>query len=149
MGWARATWIIAPLLLGIGACDSQTTLTEDSADLRMCVWPANGPVEGGGQTYVAGQPVQIVVGYVGCLSSSCDVDRSASCSVSLVGDTLTVTAELRWTEAGSLCTDDCRRLSASCASVALPAGSYTVVFGSRTATVGIGTSSVAAPCVGP
>jgi len=82
------------------------------------------------QQLQADQPLAIKVSLPDCLSQSCDVDRKASCEARLEGTTIVVSSRLEWRSAGeSVCTSDCGRLTASCRTAALPAGSYTVQFG--------------------
>jgi hypothetical protein len=78
--------------------------------------------------FQADRPVYLGVGFDTCLSSSCDRDRVASCTVTPSGAELAVTASGAWTDwsgTGEACTDDCGFLSASCATDLLPPGTYT------------------------
>jgi hypothetical protein len=68
-----------------------------------------------------------------CLSSSCDTDRVAQCTVRLEDARVRVDSHLAYTvQSGGDCTLDCGQLVANCAT-ALPAdGTYPVDFGERT-----------------
>jgi len=79
----------------------------------------------------ADQPLVIQVAGTECLSASCDVDRKASCEARLEGATIVVSSRLEWKSGDmSVCTSDCGSLAATCATPPLPAGTYTVQFGS-------------------
>jgi hypothetical protein len=85
----------------------------------------------------------------GCLSSSCDVDRQAFCSVALEGDRLVVRSEFSWTSEGNACTADCGSLSANCSlAETLGDGSYVVVHGDDTGSLDIVDGTVVATCFG-
>lgn len=145
--------LLSGLLLS-GCGKKSVEHTEDSDRLHMCVDPPSGfryragvePVA----RYLPDEPVQVEVLYRGCLQHSCSTERMASCSVSRSGQTLTVTAKLSWIQATSgPCTLDCAWLTATCASEPLSAGTYRVVFGERSTTLTVTTSSTARPCIDP
>src|SRR4030095_9300519 len=93
-------------------------------------------------------PVNIAVALTGCLSGSCDVDRTASCSVQTTGGELRVTSEGSYRATGApTCTNDCGVLIARCVTPVLAAGSYTFRHGDLSLSVGI-PSSVPPPCRG-
>jgi hypothetical protein len=98
--------------------------------------------------YLADQSVNVAVVFAGCLSSSCDVDRTASCSVQAAGADLRVTSEGSFRTTGaSTCTTDCGYLIARCTTPALAAGSYTFRHGDLSLPIQI-PSSGPPPCVG-
>lgn len=79
-----------------------------------------------------GLPLVVSVALDECLSSSCDLERSAECSVARDGQTLTVSSRLAYRPNDApACTMDCGRLTAVCESEALEAGSYTVELGNQ------------------
>lgn len=64
-----------------------------------------------------------------CLSSSCTMDRRASCRITQVGRRLFVEASFAYVPVkGPTCTKDCLRLTATCQSEPLAAGIYDVVY---------------------
>lgn len=69
-----------------------------------------------------------------CLSSSCSRAFTGACTVTLDGNTITVTSDIAWEQnvaEGAECTDDCGSTAASC-TLATPAdGTYTVMFGAE------------------
>lgn len=56
----------------------------------------------------------VEVTFNGCLSSSCDTLVSATCTAELVGDVVEVHAEAVIESQGTVCTDDCGIIVASC-----------------------------------
>lgn len=75
-----------------------------------------------------------------CLSSSCDLDRRATCTVTRSGDVILITSRFGWVsgsgDADQLCTADCSELTATCSlDEALPDGTYTVRHGDDEATL--------------
>ena len=69
-----------------------------------------------------------------CLSSSCDRQREASCSVERRGRELHVTSVLRRQRpdgAEVACTDDCRRELAVCKTPKLEVETYTLMFAGK------------------
>lgn len=67
-----------------------------------------------------------------CMSSSCDELDSASCSVEQTGSDLKVSSKATVTSTGgpnTVCTTDCRTISATCTGPTLAAGTYTLVYG--------------------
>lgn len=80
-----------------------------------------------------GQPLSIGVQLDGCLSASCDTERSASCHVELDRDRIVVTSRLAWKSRGGDCTADCGLLQAHCDSPPLEAGQYRVHLGKTAA----------------
>lgn len=83
----------------------------------------------------------------GCLSASCDTQRSAECSVETEGNLLRVTSTASYTASFSVgCTDDCGTIITQCQSKELPAGEYRIVHGTEEMTLTV-PSTVAPPCV--
>ncbi len=147
--------LVVALGLTVSGCGKRSVEhTEESDRLHMCVDPPSRPQYPAGAAQVArylpDQPVTVEVLHRGCLSASCSTDRAASCTVSRSGGTLTVRANLSWTqETGGPCTADYDSLRVMCSSEPLPAGTYSVVFGEHTTTLTVATSSTARPCVHP
>ena len=75
-----------------------------------------------------------------CLSSSCDSLTSAACTATVDGDTITVTSTFVVESSGDTCTADCGMPTATCDLGALPAGTYTVVYGGVETTVAVPTT---------
>lgn len=79
-----------------------------------------------------GGSVTVVVAAPDCLSSSCSRDLDGSCTVSVEGKTILLTAEISWeNKHGPLarCTEDCGTPSIDCDLGALAGGDYTVEYG--------------------
>lgn len=76
-----------------------------------------------------------------CLSSSCSRNATGSCSATVDGSVISVSAEFQWEEAtGNVdCTDDCGILTAECEVGPLTAGTYTVQLGDADLSVTIPT----------
>ena len=99
------------------------------------------------QVFEVDAPVTLQYFVADCLSSSCDRDRSASCDAVLEGDVLRVETQAAWTvEQGEPCTDDCRRLTASCSTPPLPDGTYTLRSGDQEVAFSVPSRVELAPC---
>ena len=97
------------------------------------------------QVFDAGSRLHLQVSVPGCLSSSCDVNRSASCSVSQDEQVIRVFSQLSYEETGDeQCTMDCGILSATCESEELAVGTYTVQHGDKL--TGLAVPSVVPAC---
>jgi hypothetical protein len=84
-----------------------------------------------------------------CLSSTCDVERSASCTVSRDGELVVVASKLAWTSHEGSCTIDCETLDASCTlAEPLADGSYQVVHGDDAATLEVAAGQIEGACFG-
>lgn len=105
--------------------------------------------DGEQQRFEANQPVFIQFHVTDvCLSSSCTRDREASCTITPNTTGLAVTTAAAYTDVAPLgggCTADCGFLSATCATDALPAGDYTITYGTQSIALTI-PSVVTAPC---
>lgn len=116
--------------------DKEMVQLEDDGEL--CLLDAEGDslfagFAGGDQTFVEGNRVRFRVAVPGCLSSSCDVNRVAECTVKTKGNMLIVESYLAYNAMESeKCTMDCGKLFATCESEPLELGSYEVVHGSET-----------------
>jgi hypothetical protein len=142
---------------GCNSQKSETFTVQDQGEL--CLFPEAEPNGNAAfmvdpataRDYGADQVVNVAVALVGCLSGSCDVDRTASCSVQTVAGApgvmrVTSTGSYRATGANA-CTTDCGILTARCVTPVLPPGSYTFLHGDMNLQIGI-PSSVPPPCVG-
>jgi hypothetical protein len=153
----RLVSIFAMAAAGVAGCSSQKSETFTFRNQgELCVFPeaetTGDPVRGLDATtprdYPADHPVNIAVALTGCLSGSCDVDRSASCFVQTTGGDLRVTSEGSYRATGAnTCTTDCGVLIARCVTPVLAAGSYTFRHGDLSVPIEI-PSSVPPPCVG-
>ncbi len=90
-----------------------------------------------GQACVSGledQPHTILVDFEVCQSSSCDEQIATGCTATLEGNTITIeaSATIRGPKRLQACTADCGFTFAECETPALPAGTYTVVYGDGT-----------------
>lgn len=69
----------------------------------------------------------------GCVNETCDGLPSLQCRVDMADKTLTVHAHyFGYKKDGSTCTENCRRVTAGCATPELAAGKYKVVYGQKT-----------------
>jgi hypothetical protein len=153
----RLISIFAMAAAGVAGCSSQKSETFTFQNQgELCLFPEaesmGNPVWAFDATtprdYLADQPVNIAVALTGCLSGSCDVDRSASCSVQTEGGDLRVTSEGSYRATGAnSCTSDCGFLIARCVTPVLATGSYTFRHGDLSVPIQI-PSSVPPPCVG-
>lgn len=100
------------------------------------------------QAFSAGNPVHLRYFAGTCLSSSCDTDREASCSVRLEGSVLVVESRMGWSSKQGMvaCTDDCQRMSVTCESPPLAAGTYTIRHGDHEVPLTIPSEPAQAPC---
>lgn len=149
--------IFSTLLVVLGACgvdpadpneDRQVKVINDGA---ICVFPQDSqlsiaqnpfPLEDE-LNYLPGTQLEVDVGYLGCLSSSCDYDRQASCTVTETSSrTLTVNSELSWMSsragADAVCTADCGFLVTRCKTATLAPGSYQLIHGDQTLSLKVG-----------
>ena len=156
LGVKGRTTIAFGLLWPLAACsgesapDDTVTLVDEGALCLFAGEPSaiamvTGSItDGAQQDYVVGEPILFQVRVSDCLSSSCDVDRVASCGVAHDGQVLTVSSHLSYQKLDSPhCTMDCGALSATCASEPLVAGSYTVLHGEQSFSVDVPSSSTA------
>jgi hypothetical protein len=79
----------------------------------------------------ADQAHTVEVDFSTCRSSSCDNVESASCTVEQSGTELIVQAKAVMSRGQGVCTEDCRRVTTTCNSGTLAAGSYTLVYAGR------------------
>lgn len=110
-------------------------MVEMEDDGELCLLDAEGDslfagFASGDQTFVEGNRVRFRVAVPGCLSSSCDVNRVAECTVKAKGNILIVESYLAYNAMESEeCTMDCGKLFATCESEPLELGEYEVVHG--------------------
>ena len=91
-------------------------------------------IENEGWACISGAAEQahtIEVDFSTCRSSSCDDVQSASCTVARSGAELIVQAKAVMSRGQGMCTDDCRRVTATCNTDTLAAGSYTLVYAGK------------------
>lgn len=114
---------------------------------RMCLHGDDPTLDFTEQVFMEDFPVFVKVQLVNeCLSSSCDVDRSMTCSV----DGLAVTSIARWTSLAATsqgCTDDCGIISAICETEPLAAGTHVVTFGGESIALTVPSTASEPPCV--
>jgi hypothetical protein len=66
-----------------------------------------------------------------CLTVTCDVIETASCSISVTGNRIDVSNHLEYgRKRGFSCSDGCYRATAECGTISIPPGAYQVVLGS-------------------
>lgn len=123
-------WAVNALLLFVVGCGGERV----SLDGRgvACVSPTNSFPEGGKQ-FEAEAPLYAFVTLRECLSSSCDTERDARCTVDIEGDAIVIESEGGYTDESGLgrsCTSDCGVLMATCQTAGpVPAGEYVLVYG--------------------
>ena len=106
------------------AKDTERTLRDRGA---LCVLPdgANSNLHTCERLeFSAGEILRLQVHFDVCLSSTCDLDRRASCRANLEGSVIRVTAEGSYRRDGDDCSEDCGALTATCSVGPLPAGDY-------------------------
>jgi hypothetical protein len=81
--------------------------------------------------------VEVLVRFPTCLSSSCDKATLAECQVVEDGGTIRVESRAEVESEGGECTDDCGALTANCTSAPLAPGSYSVKYGSDSASLSL------------
>ena len=128
-----------------------TTIEAESFELvtvsdagEVCLFPDTPPADG--PILDAGERLGIEVELPTCLSSTCDVERVASCTVTPLGNLLVVEADFSYVEfQGDMCTLDCVPLTATCASPPLAAGDYEVVFSGESTDVAVPSAVASCP----
>lgn len=85
--------------------------------------------------YEVGTELVIRVTRHGCLSGSCDVDRSAECTVTVSGSEVTLESRFSFTSRVGDCTFDCGTVVARCTAPLPPDGPLTVHFGEQSGEV--------------
>lgn len=144
---------LASSILGCGA--EQVVLDETAGRVQLCAFGAADPETryplgpSGPQSFAAGAPILLHVAGASCVSSSCTAEVVASCRATVEGQTVRVEADFSWTETSGACTDDCRSIVATCATPALSAGLYTLVLGTRSATLTVGDPGPQTACIVP
>ena len=147
----RATVVLAVLAAGCLSKDTDPVkmMTDDVA--RLCVF-ARDPISPmpGPQAYTDGAPVFVQVELAVCLSSSCDSDASASCSVIRTGAAFDVSTVGTWTSLANsqrACTADCGQLTATCMTEPLTAGTYTFGVAGQTVNLSVPSQLTVPPCL--
>lgn len=122
---------LALSLLAVTPACGGTQRVEILDEGSICVTPSAfaGPSDAT-MMYEADDTIAVTVLMDGCLSSSCDTARDASCEIVLDGTTLSVTSFFAYdTPTGNVaCTSDCGFLHADCESAPLPAGDYVLEY---------------------
>lgn len=85
--------------------------------------------------YAVGTELVTYVTRPGCLSSTCDTERSAECTVSVSGSNVTLESRFSFTSTNEDCTLDCGTMVARCAAPLPPDGPLTVSFGGQSGEV--------------
>ena len=137
---------LAYVALFTSGCDTERSYSDEGA---LCAYGnvTDANLAGDNATeFSAGQRMQFSYSLSECLSSSCDTNRSASCSVIRDGNRIQVSSSASYTESSrNDCTEDCGTLSAVCQSEVLPAGEYRVIHGSEEMIVTV-PSTIMPPC---
>lgn len=81
--------------------------------------------------YKLGTELVIRVTRRGCLSSTCDIDRRAECTVTVNGSDVTVDSRFSFTSIEGDCTFDCGTVVGRCTAPLPPDGPLTVHFGGQ------------------
>ncbi len=127
-------------------CDTERSYSDEGT---LCAYGSRTDATSevvGSTEFSVGQRIQLTYSLDDCLSSSCDTNRAASCSVIRDGNLLRVSSSASYTQSSqSECTEDCGRLSAICQSEKLPAGEYRVVHGTEEMIVTV-PSTIEPPC---
>jgi len=139
-----ATLALATLAMSCGGCSGQT-LRQFSNEGMACLYPASNTTgipsvpDDSGNSFAAGEAVNVAVQFRVCLSSSCSKDAMASCSVTRSGNTFRVVSSGSFVEhtGSGACTDDCGLLIARCSTEPLPAGSYRFEHGQTSRTLDV------------
>lgn len=138
--------LIGLSMLALAACSSEVRRENQGA---VCVVSSEASEWTDEQDFVAGSPLHFRYFVDECLSSTCNVDRVSSCSVSVEGAVIHVETQARWSVtqwAAETCTDDCQRLTAKCETSALPDGTYTIRSGAHEVAFTIPSRVGQAPC---
>ena len=147
---------VVVLSLGLGACGVTEPGGTDHSfkdQGRICLFPEGAQP---GQvflpptmsaSYGADRGLVIMVQAPECLSGSCDKDRRAECSASVMGQVIVVTSTASFRTEGKTCTLDCGSLTATCTTPPLPAGTYLIQHGGKTLPLTVPSSTVP-PCAG-
>ncbi len=143
---------VAILSLLALSCDPLGTSHSFEDEGQICLYPAGTPGQSRLQSepfsYPANRGIDIVVTAPDCLSSSCSHDEQATCTATMEGDdVIRVRSRASYREAGSICSADCRSLSATCSTGPLPPGTYQVRHGDSTFALTV-PSTVEPPCAG-
>jgi hypothetical protein len=127
--------LVVPLLLGCGSDDEKRERSEYRDEGKACVWI-------GDDNRLA---VQVV--FPACLSSSCDRELRAECTVSVNDGKVSITSyALSETTGASECTLDCGTMTASCHGEGeVDAGSYDIQHGAEATTAELSGAQV---CLG-
>jgi hypothetical protein len=149
-----SSWLLALLFMALSSCNGNAPgeRVEYTDEGRLCVYGSQPtPFDQSPQEFVADAPVHVMVTHHGCLSSSCTKDRQSSCTIAVQGAVITVSSQGGYTDtsaSSAACTDDCAMVSGTCATAALPAGTYTLSHGGDSLTLDIPSSVAMPPCVG-
>ncbi len=137
---------LAYLALFTPGCDTERSYSDEG---KLCAYGSRADATSevvGSTEFSVGQRIQLTYSLNDCLSSSCDTNRAASCSVIRDGSLLQVSSTASYTQSSQRgCTEDCGRLSAICQSEILPAGEYRVVHGNEEMIVTV-PSIIEPPC---
>lgn len=133
----------APLL---GGCGDEIILDNTGTACLSTTgqWPE------GVQSFEAGQSVTVIVRLAECLSTSCDTDRTGSCSVEISGDQILITSQGSYIDEsgpGSSCTEDCGIFDITCETGPIPEGSYSLVYGTEEISFAVPDDATGAYCV--
>lgn len=119
---------LAPLLLA-AACTTGATQEFRENQGAVCALSSQGRAWTEAQSFEEGAALQLQYFVDQCLSSSCDTERSATCTAVVEGNVIQVETRAQWQgppSTGAACTTDCGLLTASCATPPLAAGEYTI-----------------------
>jgi hypothetical protein len=133
------------------ACHPATEQTYSNVG-KTCVLPEGSPVNVFQRTteavsLQADRPARVTVVIPVCLNAQCSHDPEAECTATVTGDRIDITSHASFLQESGVCPQDCRGLSADCATPPLPAGTYLVRHGADSMTVSI-PSVRPVPCMG-
>jgi len=142
-------WILCCLAVATTlSCSGDTTVVHTDGD--ACILPQG--ADTGAMTdvvYVAGEPLDAMLYFNTCLSSSCDrVEGEPTCVATLEGNVISVSGSATVTSTGGICTDDCGFVSARCALTPLSEGVYEVRVNGVSAELTIPSTRQSPFCVG-
>lgn len=89
------------------------------------------------QNYPADTKLEVEV-FMGCAAGGCTSVEAETCTVTRSGNEISITTQLETKTEGSVCTADCQLVNVSCEIDPLPAGTYTIRYGSSQSQIEIG-----------
>lgn len=148
----RSSVVLLALAVVVPACTDEIPHHFQNEG-KLCVYPVGvygDPATAVAQsyTYAADASFNVVAAFQWCLSGSCSRDPVTSCSVAENGGELQVTSEGSYVELDKdICTTDCMRFAATCATPVLAPGEHVLHHGADTLVLTL-PSSGPPPCTG-